>query len=135
MLECCGVNLLHVGMGGVASLILGSLWYSSYLFGGACKNCTACSAGSNCSMTNSMVLEFINSSVATWALFTVMALLEPANLNEGLYYGFLISLGTTIPSALSDHIWKGVSLTGTLVCAGYSIAWTSMIIALRFFLG
>jgi hypothetical protein len=129
MLECCGVNLLHVGMGGVASLVLGSVWYSSYLFGGSC------SSDQNGSMTNSLVLEFLNSSVAVWALFTVMALLEPANLNEGLYYGFLISLATTIPNALSDHIWKGVSLPSTLVCAGYSIAWTAIIVALRFFLG
>ncbi|MBM3894676.1 DUF1761 domain-containing protein [Candidatus Dependentiae bacterium] len=131
MFECCGVNLLHVGMGGVASLVLGSLWYSSYLFG----NSSNCGNNNGCSMTNSMIMEFVNSSVATWALFMVLALLQPANLNEGLYYGFLLNLATTIPGALSDHIWKGISVTNTLVNAGYAVAWTSMVIALRFFLG
>jgi hypothetical protein len=134
MLACCGVSLLHIGAGAIASLALGYLWYSPFMFGSCSKESSACAPGSECSNTTAMFLEFLNSSVATWALLTVLALLDPENLNQGLYFGYLISLATTIPSAISDHIWKGQSISRTLINAGHAVAWTSMIIALRMFI-
>ena len=134
MLACCGVSLLHIGAGAVASLALGYLWYSPFMFGGCCKESSACAPEAKCSNSTAMVLEFLNSSVATWALLTLLALLDPENLNQGLYFGYLIALATTIPYAISEHIWKGKSISKTLVDVGHAVAWTSMIIALRMFI-
>lgn len=130
MLECCGVSLLNIAAGSVTALVLGSLWYSSFVFG----NCSQ-QAMPQKSIGMCFVLEFINSAIATWALFSLLNLLDPQTLQETLHYSALISLASAVPALMAKHIWKDVSLHETLVAAGFSVILGMTLGVLRSYLG
>jgi hypothetical protein len=130
MFSCCSVNYLTVLAGGVSSLILGALWYSPMLFGGLMSPCKE----PNRSMANCFVSEFINSLVMTWGLLALFNLIAPDTLVDGLQAGALVWLGGVFPALMSSHIWKGESLTDTLIAAGHHLAMISIVVALNFYM-
>jgi len=131
MLVCCGINLVGIVAGGVTALVLGSLWYSSFMFGGCCTQQTMPQR----SIGMCFMLEFLNSAVATWALFTLLNLLDPLSMQDTLYYSALISLASAVPAAVAKHIWKNVSLQETFVAAGFSVVLGMALGVLRSYLG
>ena len=130
MLECCGVSLVNIAAGSVTALVLGSVWYSSFMFGGCGQQAMPQKSIGMC-----FALEFVNSAVATWALFTLLNLLDPLNMQDTLYYSALISFASAVPAAIAKHIWKNVSLHETLVGAGFSVALGMALGVLRSYLG
>ena len=130
MLECCGVSVVNIAAGSATALVLGSLWYSSFMFGGCTQQAMPQKSIGMC-----FVLEFINSAVATWALFTLLNLLDPMTMQDTLYYSALISFASAVPAIVAKHIWKNVSIHETLVGAGFSVVLSMALGALRSYLG
>ncbi len=130
MFDCCGVNGLHALLGGVVSLALGSVWYSSFMFG----NCTTNQAMPQRSIGACFLMEFVNSAIGSWALFALLNLLEAFTLSENLYYAFLIALASAVPARMADYIWKGQSLNDTLICASFSVALALALTVMRSYL-
>ena len=130
MLECCGVSVVNIAAGSATALVLGSLWYSSFMFGGCTQQAMPQQSIGMC-----FVLEFINSAVATWALFTLLNLLDPMTMQDTLYYSALISFASAVPAIVAKHIWKNVSIHETLVGAGFSVVLSMALGALRSYLG
>lgn len=130
MLECCGVSALNIIAGSSTALALGSLWYSPLLFGRFIQQSMPQRSVGMC-----FALEFLNSAVATWALFSLLNVLDPMTIKDTLYYGLLISLASGVPAAFAKHIWKNVSLKETLVGAGFSVAVSMALGVLRSYLG
>ena len=130
MLECCGVSVVNIAAGSATALALGSLWYSSFMFGGCSQQSMPQRSVGMC-----FALEFLNSAVATWALFSLLNLLDPMTMQDTLYYSALISLASAVPAAVAKHIWKNVSLHETFVAAGFSVALGMALGVLRSYLG
>lgn len=130
MIACCNVNVLHVIMGAVVSLVLGSVWYAPFAFGGLAQS----PAMPKKSIGECFVLEFLNSSMGVWALFTLLNFVEPQTLQDSLYIGLLVCFASAVPALLAGPIWKNSNLNDTLIGAAFSVTLVTSLIVLRSFL-
>lgn len=109
MLFSFSVSYLVLLAGAIASMIIGSLWYSQMLFGKMWMRLSNMTKGKvKNSMTTSYLLAFIGSIVMTFVLanvFSVFSLVGVNSLAEGFELVFYLWLGIVVPITMGSVLW------------------------------
>ena len=106
MTEYARVDLLAVFLAAVVNLIIGSCWYSRWLFGELWMQLSDSSLEKrSMAVFSSCITAFISS----YSLALLLSLLGVTTVLDGMFVGFLIWVGFVATTQFSRVVWGNVS--------------------------
>jgi hypothetical protein len=115
-------SLLYIILGSVLNMALGAFWYSKYAFGTRwCKYVSCDIEKMEKPQKLTLFFAFLNSCLIAYFIYFFQGLVGCTSLEDGVYFGFLIWLGFTVTTQISDLIWKGAPIGLFLIDTGYKL--------------
>ncbi len=119
------ISYLGILAGGIASMVLGMIWYSPQLFGKQWMAALGLSAKDMEKYKNGMMkryfISFLSSLALTFVLDNVVTWSGATTLMQGAVTGFWVWLGFFATTTYSGILWEGKSMTWYYVTAGYQL--------------
>ena len=103
------INFFAVLVAAIAAMVIGSLWYSPFLFGKAWMRMRGLDPRSMESMSfplNLMALEFVCALVAAYVLGIFSLLFGAHTVFAAVFLAFLIWIGFYVTQQLSEVLWE-----------------------------
>ena len=112
MVPPANVNLLAVVAAAVASMVIGFLWYSPFLFGKMWMELSGMSKAKlgkekSKGMMPSYLATFVGSLVTGYVLAHVISYTQSATIMDGAVAGFWLWLGFVATVSLGMVLWEG----------------------------
>jgi|SRR3989344_3802817 len=119
------VNYLAILVAGIASMVLGFLWYGPF-FGKPWMRLSGLSKkdvnkAKQKSMTGSIILGFISSLVMIWVLALFFEMLSVTNYMTAITTSLWVWLGFMGTLTLSSFIWENKSFSLWILNNGYNV--------------
>jgi hypothetical protein len=100
------INYLAVALAAVSSMIIGSIWYSPFLFAKPWMSLTGINMeGAKAKRNTSYVLMFVSALVLAYVLAHFVAYFNVATIGQALQLGFWAWLGFCVTTKLSDYLF------------------------------
>ncbi len=122
------INYWAVLVSGVASMILGYLWYSSWAFGKTWAHAKGFTEAdmkahqeSGKSMAPSMIAMFVSSLVTAFIIAALFGSLIITTISGMLILAFCLWIALTVRVALSEYLFGQAKITAVLISAGYEL--------------
>jgi hypothetical protein len=125
-----GVNLLAILMSGVASLVLGFIWYGP-LFGKAWAGYTGWTEEKIKALPASRMaltygLTFLAAMVSAYVLSVLAEALGASYITDGLLLGLLAGIGFAGMAFATSHLFEHKPLGLWLIVAGYEVLYLAV---------
>jgi|WetSurMetagenome_2_1015567.scaffolds.fasta_scaffold287165_2 hypothetical protein len=125
-----GVNLLAILVSGIASLILGFIWYGP-LFGKAWARHTGWTEEKVKALPASRMaltygLTFVAALVSAYVLSVLSEALGASGIMDGLLLGLLIGVGIAGMAFATTHLFEHKPLGLWLIVAGYEVLYLTV---------
>jgi hypothetical protein len=111
-------NLLAVLLAAVAALVLGGLWYSSFLFGRPWKRLAGITAAKGAVLA--YLLNFLSLLLMSYVLGTILKALGAGTVLTGLRAGFWLWAGFAATITLGSLLWERKPLALYLLQNAYN---------------
>ena len=120
------INIWSIVVATVASFIIGSLWYSHFLFG---EEWMALIKQSNKGIEETPFRQawklYIIQMIATLITFVILgftiSILGIRNMSDGAFIGFFAWLGFNIPIGISELLWRKAPLKLIMIDSIYAL--------------
>ena len=114
-LPIVNINLLAVLVAGIASMVVGALWYSQLLFGKIWMqlmgfNEKKLAEAKKKGMAKSYIITFISSLLTAYILAHFVKYVQAATIADSLVLAFWIWLGFFATTMLGSILWEGKPL-------------------------
>jgi len=114
------VNLLAVLVAGIASFILGGIWYAKPVFGKQWMKFSGVKMGGK-NPTKAMAIGFLATLVMSYILAHFIKYTQSTTVLDGMIGGFWIWLGFVATTTLYSVIYEGKSLKLYVLNNGYNL--------------
>jgi len=117
------VEVLQIVAGGLSAVVLGMVWYSPRVFGGAWMGLVNLSPAQIESAKKKMpimaLVGLLAAFVLSWVMLQLALALSVTNVLGALTLGFLIWFGCMVPVLLAPVLWEQKELKYFAITAGY----------------
>lgn len=116
------VNWLAIALAAIASMILGSLWYSPLLFGKKWMKIVGIKEsdkGTGAEMAVSMILGLIGAILTAFVLAKLLAIYRVQDIKVALTFAFWVWLGFQAPICLGAVSWERKPWSLFFINGGY----------------
>ncbi len=120
------VDWLEIIAASIVSFLIGSIWYTRYLFGNKWlrskgldeKKHKELMEKSNFNLTRTLILEFITRVIRSYAYAQVLQYYNPSPLKDYIRVSVLICIGFSVTENIGSWLWDMKTFTLILINAG-----------------